>query len=170
MLTFLCLSIISVATIGFFYHRGLHYLRCFHSEEYNEKRLIDWLIVNQVFDRKGSLIALIAAGVSKYIANVDGIGLEICVVAAVALAALCFFEPDPRQLLSIDRQVGSRMKRIQAISMLLYSVVTIGVMFSWYAFHLVVRIPWCWLAAIVLMQSSPIWIVLANRIDLKLRG
>ena len=169
MLTFFCLIIIAVSAIGFFYHRGFHYLRCLQHEEYNEKQLIDWLIANKVFDRKGSLIALVAAAASKYFANVtNGIGgLEVCVVAAIALAAVCFFEADPRRADSIDRQISARMNEIYWLAMLFYSLFTICLIFGSYAVHIIVRVPWCWLAVISIVQSSPIWIILANRIVVK---
>jgi UDP-N-acetylmuramoyl-tripeptide--D-alanyl-D-alanine ligase len=168
VLTFFCLVIIAVSAIGFFYHRGFHYLRCLQHEQYNEKQFVDWLISNKVFDRKGSLIALIAAAASKYFANVtNGIGLEVCIVATIALAALCFFEADPRQADSIDRQISWRMNKIYWLAMLFYSLFTICLIFSSYAVHIIVRVPWCWLAVILIIQSSPIWIILANRIVVK---
>jgi UDP-N-acetylmuramoyl-tripeptide--D-alanyl-D-alanine ligase len=160
--------IIAASAIGFFYHRGFHYLRCLQHEEYNEKQFIDWLIANKVFDRKGSLIALIAAAVSKYLANItNGIGLEVCIVAAIALAALCFFETDPRRAGSIDRQISPRMNKIYLLAMLFNALFTICLIFGSYVVHIVVRVPWCWLAVIAIVQSSPLWIILANRIVVK---
>jgi UDP-N-acetylmuramoyl-tripeptide--D-alanyl-D-alanine ligase len=168
VLTFFCLIIIAASAIGFFYHRGFHYLRCFKDVDYHEKRFIDWLIANKVFDRKGSLIALIAAAVTKYFANVSGIGIEVCIVAAIALAALCFFEPDPRKSETFALEISSRSQKIYLLSMLFYSLFTIALIFSSYIVGVDVRVPWCWIAVIVIIQSSPLWVILANRIVVKL--
>jgi UDP-N-acetylmuramoyl-tripeptide--D-alanyl-D-alanine ligase len=157
-----------MSAIGFFYHRGFHYLRCLQHQEYNEKQFIDWLVAHKVFDRKGSLIALVAAGASKYFANIHGIGLEVCIIAAIAFTALCFFEPDPRRADTIERQISPRMNKIYWLAMLFYSLFTICLIFCSYAVHTIVRVPWCWLAVIIVIQSSPIWIILANRIVVKL--
>jgi UDP-N-acetylmuramoyl-tripeptide--D-alanyl-D-alanine ligase len=168
VLTFFCLIIIAASAIGFFYHRGFHYLRCLQHQEYNEKQLIDWLVAHKVFDRKGSSIALAAAAATKYFANSNGIGIEACIVAAIAFAALCFFEPDPRKAETIECQISPRMNKIYWLAMIFNSLFTIGLIFGSYAIHIVVRVPWCWLAVILLIQSSPLWIILANRIVMKL--
>jgi UDP-N-acetylmuramoyl-tripeptide--D-alanyl-D-alanine ligase len=168
VLTFFCLTIIAASAIGFFYHRGFHYLRGLYHHGYNEKQYVAELIENKVFDRKGSLIAAIAAGVSKYFANVSGIGIEVCIVAAIALAALCFFERDPRKFDSSEEHITPRMNKIYWLSMLFCSLFTICLIFGSYAFQIVVRVPWCWLAVIIIIQSSPLWVILANRIVVKL--
>ncbi len=61
IITLICLSLISAATIAFFSRRGLRYLRYFQQEEYNWTRFQDWLFKNRAFDTKGSIVAAIAA-------------------------------------------------------------------------------------------------------------
>ena len=169
MLTFICLSIITVASIGFFRHRGFHYLCCFQTQNYNDTQFKDWLITNNVYDRKGSSIALIAAVASKYISNRSmEVGINICIVTAIAMAILCFLEPNPRKIGKLYREASPRMIKIYRLALVLYSLVTFAVILGPYAiFGINVRIFWYWLAVIVLIQSSPIWIVISNRIILK---
>jgi hypothetical protein len=167
VLTFFCLIIIAASAIGFFYHRGFHYLRGLQHHEYNDKNLVSWLIANKVFDRKGSLIVTIAAAASQYFANNETIVIEVCIVAAIALAVLCFFEVDPRSPNYCEQQVSPTMNRIYWRAMLFCSLFTICLIFGLYTFHIPFLVPLCWLAVILINQSSPLWIILANRIVMK---
>ncbi len=169
MLTFICLGIVVIASIGFFRHRGFHYICCFHAQEYNEIQFKNWLIDNNVYDRKGSLIALLAAAASKYISNrAMEVGINICIVATLAMAILCLLEVNPRKIANVDRQISPRMYATYRIAMIIHALMTISVILIPYAiFRFEVRIFWYWLAVIFLIQLAPIWIVLANRIYLK---
>jgi UDP-N-acetylmuramoyl-tripeptide--D-alanyl-D-alanine ligase len=60
MLTIICLTAISAATILFFTRRGLRYLRYFQQEEYNGTRFKEWFLEKRTFDKKGTYIALVA--------------------------------------------------------------------------------------------------------------
>ena len=61
MLTALSLSLISAAAIIFFSRRLLRYLRNFQEGGYSRMQFTNWVIANGIYDKKGSLIATIAA-------------------------------------------------------------------------------------------------------------
>jgi UDP-N-acetylmuramoyl-tripeptide--D-alanyl-D-alanine ligase len=165
MLTTICLTIISAATILFFARRGLRYLRYFQQEEYNWARFKDWLLEKRTFDTKGTLAALIAALTSKF-----GTGgrmadcLVICVMTASVLVFIGFKEEDPRKVGKIKLNMTDRATAIYNLALALYAIATILIITGSYFLGAGDRIFIYWLVAVVLIQSSPIWIALANAI------
>jgi UDP-N-acetylmuramoyl-tripeptide--D-alanyl-D-alanine ligase len=165
MLTIVCLTIISAATILFFTRRGLRYLRYFQQEEYNGVRFKDWLLEKRTFDTKGSLVAGIAAGLSRFATGGDMVVcVAICLFAAVFLVWIGFGEEDPRKVGKIKLNMTDRATAIYNLGLGLYAIATILVISGTYFLGAGESIYLYWLVAIGLIQSTPIWIVIANSI------
>ena len=165
MLTIICLTLISAATIIFFTRRGLRYLRYFQQEEYNGTRFKDWFLEKRTFDTKGSLVALIAAALSKFATGGDMVAcLVICVIASAGLVFLGVSEEDPRKVGKIKLKMTDRSTAIYQLAVGLYAIATILTITGVYFLGASDSIYLYWLVAVVLIQSSPVWIVIANSI------
>jgi UDP-N-acetylmuramoyl-tripeptide--D-alanyl-D-alanine ligase len=165
MLTTICLTIISAATILFFTQRGLRYLRYFQQEEYNGTRFKDWLLEKRTFDTKGTSIALIATVASKF-----GTGgrmedcLVVCVMAAATLVFIGFKEEDPRQVGKIKLKMTDRATAIYNLALGLDAIATVLIISGTYFLGAGDSIYIYWLVALVLIQSAPIWLAISNAI------
>jgi UDP-N-acetylmuramoyl-tripeptide--D-alanyl-D-alanine ligase len=165
MLTIICLTLISAATIIFFTRRGLRYLRYFQQEEYNGTRFKDWFLEKRTFDNKGTLIALLAAMLSRFSTGGDMVTcVVICLIAATMLIFIGFKEEDPRKVGKIKLNMTDRATAIYNLALGLYSIATILVISGTYFLGSGDSIYIYWLVAVGLIQSSPIWIVIANSI------
>jgi UDP-N-acetylmuramoyl-tripeptide--D-alanyl-D-alanine ligase len=165
MLTIICLTVISAATMIFFTRRGLRYLRYFQQEEYNSTRFKEWFLETGTFDKKGSQIALIAAVTTRFSTAGDmQTCLVICLLSAAALVLIGFWEEDPRIVGKIKLNMTDRATAIYNLALGLYSLAVILAICGAYALGAGDSIYWYWLVAIILIQSSPIWIVIANAI------
>jgi UDP-N-acetylmuramoyl-tripeptide--D-alanyl-D-alanine ligase len=165
MLTTICLALISAATILFFTRRGLRYLRYFQQEEYNGTRFKDWFIEKRTFDTKGTLIALLAAALSKFATGGDMvICLVICLLAAAALISIGFTEEDPRKVGKIKLNMTDRATAIYNLALGLNAIATLLVITATYFLGAGESIAIYWLVGLGLIQTSPIWIVIANAI------
>jgi UDP-N-acetylmuramoyl-tripeptide--D-alanyl-D-alanine ligase len=165
MLTLICLTVISAATILFFTRRGLRYLRYFQQEEYNGTRFKDWFLEKSAFDKKGTLVALIAAAASKFATGGDmTLCLIVCLIAAAAFVFVGFSEEDPRVVGKIKLNMTDRATAIYNLALGLYAIAVISIISGAYFLGLGESIYWYWLIAVGLVQSSPIWIVIANSI------
>jgi UDP-N-acetylmuramoyl-tripeptide--D-alanyl-D-alanine ligase len=165
MLTLICLTVISAATILFFTRRGLRYLRYFQQEEYNGTRFKDWFLEKSAFDKKGTLVALIAAAASKFATGGDmTLCLIVCLIAAAALVFVGFGEEDPRVVGKIKLNMTDRATAIYQLALGLYAIAVISIISGAYFLGLGESIYWYWLITVGLVQSSPIWIVIANSI------
>ncbi|AFY94758.1 Mur ligase family protein [Chamaesiphon minutus] len=163
MLTLICLTIISAATILFFTRRGLRYLRYFQQEEYNGTRFKAWFLEKRTFDTKGTLIALIAAALSLFATGGDMfVCVAICAGAAATLVFLGFQEEDPRKVGKIKLNMTDRATAIYNLALALYSIATLLIVTGTYFLGAGDSIYIYWFIAIALIQSSPIWIVIAN--------
>ncbi len=165
MLTIICLTVISAATIVFFSRRGLRYLRYFQQEEYNGTRFKDWFLEKRTFDTKGTAIALLAAALTKFSTGGD---LETCLVICILSAATLVFvgwrEEDPRIVGKIKLNMTDRSTAIYNLALGLYSIAVVLKISATYAIGAGNSIYWYWLVAAILIQSTPIWIVIANAI------
>jgi len=165
MLTIICLIIISAATIIFFTRRGLRYLRYFQQEEYNITRFKDWLLEQRTFDKKGTIIAITASVLSRFVSGGNMfICLVICLVTAAVLVFVGFQEEDPRKVGKIKLNMTDRATAIYDLALGLYSIATILIISGIYAVGAGDSIYVYWLVAVGLIQSTPIWIAIANAI------
>ncbi len=165
MLTIICLTIISAATILFFTRRGLRYLRYFQQEEYNGTRFKAWFLEKRTFDTKGTLVAIAAAALSRFATGGDmAICVIICFLAAAALVFIGFQEEDPRKVGKIKLNMTDRATAIYNLALGLYAIATLLIITATYAVGAGDSIYIYWLVAVGLIQSSPIWIAIANGI------
>jgi UDP-N-acetylmuramoyl-tripeptide--D-alanyl-D-alanine ligase len=163
MLTIICLTAISAATILFFTRRGLRYLRYFQQEEYNSIRFKEWFLEKGTFDRKGTYIALIGAVWSIILTREEDL-VVLCLMCAAVLVFIGFREEDPRIVGKIKLNMTDRATAIYHLALALYSISVIFTISVAYAIGAGDDFYWYWLIAIILIQSSPIWIVIANAI------
>ena len=165
MLTLICLIVISAASILFFTRRGLRYLRYFQQEEYNGSRFKDWFLEKGTFDKKGTLVALLAAGLSRFATGGDMVTcLVICLVSAAVLVSIGFREEDPRIVGKIKLNMTDRATAIYHLALGLYSISVILTIVGGYFLGAGDNIYIYWLIAVGLIQFSPIQIVIANAI------
>lgn len=165
MLTTICLTLISAAIIIFFNRRGLRYLRYFQQEEYNSTRFKNWFLEKRTFDTKGTSIALVAAALSKLAAGVDmTICVGICLVATIAIISIGFQEEDPRKVGKIKLKMTDRATAIYNLALALHTIFVVIALRGAYALGAGDNIYIYWLIAVALIQSTPIWISIANAI------
>lgn len=162
MLITLCISVISVAAIIFFSRRLLRYLCHFQEFGYSKRQFKTWLVTNGVYDRKGSAIATIAALAIELTKEKIFISLGVSIVGAIALVWLGFWEPDPRKVGLYKLEVTDRATKIYNLALGIYSIAFIFTTVSVYALGANDDIACYWLVVIVAIQSSPIWLFLAN--------
>ena len=166
MITAISLALISAAAIIFFSRRLLCYLRHFQEGGYSTKQLKDWVIANSIYDKKGSLIATIAALLLELTehSNVFGIGLIICTIAAIALTWLGLWENDPREVGTFKLKTTKQATAIYNLALGLYSIALAIVVVSVYKLGARDDLACYWLVVIFAIQSSPIWLVIASTI------
>ncbi|WP_310422560.1 hypothetical protein [Chamaesiphon sp. VAR_48_metabat_135_sub] len=164
MITALSLSITSAAAIMFFSRRLLCYMRHFQEGGYSRRQFKDWVIANSVYDKKGSLIATIAALLLELTehSNVRGIQLAICTISAIALVWLGFWENDPREVGPFKLKPTKRATTTYNLAVGLYSIALVIVTISVYKLGARDDIACYWLVVIAAIQSSPIWLVIAS--------
>lgn len=158
----LSLSLISVATIIFFSHRLLCYLRHFQEGGYSRTQFKNWLITNGIYDKKGSAIATMTALTLQLIERGKVTSLVICTLGAIALICLSIWEPDPREAGESPLQPTQRAMKIYNLALSLYSIALTLTIFAVYKLGAGNEIASYWLVVIVAIQSSPLWLVLAS--------
>jgi hypothetical protein len=164
MLIALSLSIISAGAIVFFSRRLLCYLRHFQQVDYCKKNFKDWLLENGIYDKKGSLIAAIAALAIELTKEEILLSVLISMIASVGLVWLSISENDPRKTGSFKLQATQQSTEIYNIALGVYSILfTISVL-TVYRLGADDDIACYWLVVIIAIQSSPIWLVLSNSI------
>jgi hypothetical protein len=162
MLTALSLSAISAAAIMFYSRRLLCYLRHFQDNEYDPKLFRSWLVANGVYDRKGSFIATIAALILEISKEHDLNSLLICTFASVALIWMGMKEVDPCKAGHPILQPTQQARSIYHLGLNLYSIFLIGCIATVYFISADDDMAAYWLVVIVAIQSSPVWLLLAN--------
>jgi UDP-N-acetylmuramoyl-tripeptide--D-alanyl-D-alanine ligase len=155
-------AIVSIAVILFYVRRSLRYLQFFQQEEYNSGRFVNWWFEKRAFDTKGSATALATGAVT--VATGDAtIAMIVSLVGGITLVALGWSEADPRKIGKIRLNMTDRLTAIYRLSIALYAVVVIGIFGALFAFGYGAA-PVLWLASLTLIQSTPLWIMLANAI------
>ena len=162
MRTALAISIIAATAIMFFSRRLLCYLRYFQEVGYSTRSFKDWIVANGIYDKKGSLIATIAALVIEITKQSRTNALIICIIAGIALVWLSLWEPDPTKVGYPILQPTKEAKRIYNLALSLYSVALIIGFVLVRIVSVNYSIAAYWLLVIVAIQSSPLWMVAAN--------
>jgi hypothetical protein len=164
MFTALSLSFISAGAIIFFSRRLLCYLRHFQEGGYSRGQFKHWAIANKIYDKKGSLIATIAAFTIELTGETHVSCLVISIIAAVALIWLAFWENDPRKCGPFQLQETQQAAAIYNLSLGLYSIAFPLAVFVTHAVGAGDEIACYWLLVILAIQSSPLWLVLASKL------
>ncbi len=164
MLIPLSLAIISAANIMFFSRRLLRYLYHFQEGGYSRRSFTNWMMDNGIYDRKGTVIAAIAAALLEFSKPTELISFGICTVASVWLISLGFWEQDPRKVGHTKLEETARAAGIYNLSLALYSI---GFTIAIYVIHMYSSdddLALYWIAVIVAIQSAPIWPIIARSI------
>ena len=163
MLTALSLSSICIASIVFFSRRLLCYLRHFQEGKYSRKYFKDWVIENGVYDKKGTLIAAAAAFCLEFLGDKhEYMSVAISLIAAGLLISLGYWEIDPRITGIPTLKTTNRATTIYNLALALYSVAFTLSIWTIYMFSNDDDLALHWLAVIVAIQSSPIWLIIAR--------
>ena len=158
----LLVAIVSLSVILFYVRRSLRYLQFFQQEEYNSQRFINWWLEKRSFDTRGSIMAL-STGAASLAAPDLPTTLLFSIVGGVGLIAVGWREADPRKVGKIKLNMTDRLTAIYQLSIALYIVFVVGILGLIVALGLGAA-PILWLVTLTLIQSTPLWIMLANAI------
>ena len=162
MLIALSLSIVSTAAIVFFSRRLMCYLRHFQEVNYDKKQFKNWMLENGIYDKKGSLIAAIAALIIELTKEQILISLIISAIAGVGLVWLALWEDDPRKDGFPLLQPTRKATKIYNLALGCYSILMVIAVVTGYALGADDDIAVYWLIVIIAIQSSPIWLLLST--------
>ncbi|MCY7367520.1 MAG: hypothetical protein LH474_05135 [Chamaesiphon sp.] len=84
-----------MTTIIFSSHRLLCYLRHLQEVDYDEKRFGVWMLTNNIYDKKGSIIATVAALIIELTNEKIETALIVSTIAGIGLVWLVLREDDP---------------------------------------------------------------------------
>jgi UDP-N-acetylmuramoyl-tripeptide--D-alanyl-D-alanine ligase len=129
--------------LWFALRRLMTYLHIFQQEEYDNKRFIDWILENRVFDKKLSA-ALLAITILSSILP----GWLILILMMAAFAGIGWLELDPREKGKKKLSLTQRARRILGTSMVFTGIISFFV-----------QGPLFW---IIMVQILPLMLPLAN--------
>jgi hypothetical protein len=162
MLTALSVSAIAAAATIFYSRRSLCYLRHFQDNGYSQRLFTNWVVENGIYDRKGSLIATVAALVLEVTKPGRVISLIVCVIGAAVLIWLGSREVDPRTAGHPILQPTKKARWIYHIGLNLYMLFFLACVALVYRISEDNDLAAYWLIVIIAIQSSPIWLMIAN--------
>jgi hypothetical protein len=164
MLVALTLAMIIVSAIVFFSRRLFRYLLHFQEVGYSKGQFKDWIIENGVYDKKGSLLAAMAALSIELLHDEITIAVIISTIAAGVLIWLGLWEGDPRtdEDEGFQLQATKQSTAIYNLALGAYSILITLVFIIVYVLGAGAEIACYWLVVIIAIQSSPIWLVLSN--------
>lgn len=158
--------ILTLGLLVFGWRRILSYLRYFQQEEYSRSRFMSWLTQKKAYDRRGSLILLIAA-IAGMFTTTGAMELALAILASAALALVVFYqEEDPRRSGKIKLNMTQRASKIAYVAMGLFLVGSlIPLVFSCYS-CCSFRSPFdsTALFSLLLIQAPPFLLMAANGI------
>jgi hypothetical protein len=140
-------------------------LRHFQDNDYSQSLFTNWVVENGIYDRKGSLIATIAALVIEITAPGRVISLIVSVIAAAVLVWLGSREVDPRVAGYPILQPTPKARWIYHFGLNLYMLfflICVGIVYRINADN---NMAAYWLIVIIAIQSAPIWLMLANALS-----
>jgi hypothetical protein len=162
MLIALSVAIISIGAILFFSRRLLSYLRHFQEFDYSKNQFKDWILENGIYDKKGSITAAIAALAIELTKEKIVLSLIISTIATIGLIWISLAEDDPMETGSFKLQITKQAYGIYNIALPLYSILVVGAFWGTYLLGADDDIACYWLVVIIVIQSSPIWLILSN--------
>jgi UDP-N-acetylmuramoyl-tripeptide--D-alanyl-D-alanine ligase len=164
MLTAISISVVAAATTIFYSRRLLCYLRHFQDNDYSPKLFTNWVIENGIYDRKGSLIATVAALTLEVAQTGRVISLLICVIASSVLVWQGLREVDPRKAGYPILQPTQKARAVYNLSLNLYLFLFLCCSLIVYQISADRDLAAYWLIVIVAIQSSPLCLLLADAI------
>jgi hypothetical protein len=162
MLIALSVAIISIGAILFFSRRLLSYLRHFQEFDYSKNQFKDWILENGIYDKKGSGTAAIAALAIELTKEKIVFSLLISAIATIGLIWMSLAEDDPMETGSFKLQITKQASGIHNIALALYSILVMAAFWATYLLGADDDIACYWLVVIIIIQSSPIWLILSN--------
>ena len=152
---------IALGNICFVRKRLLRYLRFFQQEEYSGKRFFRFLVTKRAWDRRGSLICCVAALLTWVAALWSPLLVFLLSgVAAALLLLIARMEENPLRHGKITLKMTPRASRLARLAFLLYASTLCGTAALtpfWGAYVF-------WLCQMVLIQATPLWLLLAKRL------
>jgi UDP-N-acetylmuramoyl-tripeptide--D-alanyl-D-alanine ligase len=145
MYSFLIFAFLYVAFMGFAAKRLMTYLHILQQDDYDNERLVKWILQYRVFDKRLSL-GLLVLGALVFL-----LGDLALVLMAIAFIIVAVLEKDPRKASKKKLVLTKRAQRIFGIAIILNLIVAPAYFY----------IPFPWIA-IVGVQFVPFTLVLAN--------
>ncbi len=133
-----------------------------HSAVLGKSQFKDWILENGVYDKKGSITAAIAAPAIELTKEKIVLSLIISTIATIGLIWMSLAEDDPIETGSFKLQITKQAYGIYNIALPLYSILVVGAFWSTYLLGADDDIACYWLIVIIVIQSSPIWLILSN--------
>lgn len=154
MLDWIALVFIATCCWWFSRTRLLHNLRFFQQEDYNPRRYLSWVWQHHFFDRKGTLLALIAAFIIYLTSS-----FTLSMVFASLFVIRTAFEEDPRTQGKLRLKMTERAKQLYNTALVMQALLGgASVMLA----LLLSSVTYLWVFEAVLMQLIPLTIVLAH--------
>ncbi|WP_309731389.1 hypothetical protein [Chamaesiphon sp. OTE_75_metabat_556] len=164
MLTAISISAVAAAATIFYSRRSLCYLRHFQDNDYSPKLFTKWVVENGIYDRKGSLIATIAALILEIAKEGRVLSLIVCVVGAATMIWQALREVDPRKAGHPILQPTPMARAVYHVGLNLYLFLFLCCSLIVYKISADDDLAAYWLIVIVAIQSSPLFLLLANAI------
>lgn len=165
MLVDLSVLFISAASIIFSSRRLSRYLYHFQAVKYSRRSFKNWIIKDCIFDKKGTLIVSIALASLQLVRGNELLSSIVCTLGAVCLIWLGFWEQDPRKVGTLMLQETDRSISMYNLALGLYAIFFTFSICSIHIFTFHDDLVWAWLAVIVGIQSTPMWLIMAKTIQ-----
>ncbi len=149
MITDIAIQTITFVTfLAFAATRLMNYLHALQQDDYDNGRLISWIIKNGVFDKRVTAFLLIITGFS-FVSVLPNVALNILIFFGFIFAA--YFERDPRKQSKKALVLTQRAKRILGMGMVFTCIMAAG------AFYFSSAITW-----IIAVHLLPLMLILGN--------
>jgi len=161
MLSVFGVILLYLATGLFYRKRSLRYLRFFQQQEYKNRLYLDWILEKRAFDSRASLILIFLTLINLICGQAGGLCIFVAqLLAAIALIIIPYFEEDPTKLGKIPLKMTARALRIYRLSLAVCCFILLLLFITLSSQSLVLQS----LVLILLVQSTPLFLVLANRL------
>ena len=141
-------SITLIAFLAFATKRLMNYLHALQQEDYDNGRLMTWIVRHKVYDSRISQLLIMVSGIAM-LTSIPSSILNIIIFLAFILAA--YFEKDPRKQSKKALTITKRARRILLMALLLTTI------FASCAFY--IQFPAIW---IIVVQAIPFMLLLGN--------
>ncbi len=141
-------SITLVAFLAFATKRLMNYLHALQQDDYDNGRLMAWIVRHNVYDSRVSQFLIVISGIAM-LTSINSSILNIIIFLAFILAA--YFEKDPRKQSKKALAITKRARRILIMSLLL------TIICASCAFY--IKFPAIW---ILVVQAIPFMLLLGN--------